>query len=189
MANADLSADDVRSQFTYDAATGHLYRLGQSHPSGRMSSNGYRQICVNGRRYVAHRLAWLYVYGEWPKMQLDHINQNRDDNRIENLREVTNKQNGENVRIHSHNITGRRGVSFIRSRMAWQADIKHYGKTKYLGTFDNIIDAVAARMRAERELFTHAPNYSQDSPHGRESRVHTRVQVPASGIMCLFADV
>lgn len=174
MANANLSADVVRLFFRYDPLTGVLRRYDQENPTGRLTTNGYRQVWFDGRRYMAHRLVWLYVHGEWPKMQLDHINQNRDDNRIENLREVTNKQNGENVRIHSHNITGRRGVSWRKSSQSWQADIKHHGKTIYLGTFDNIVDAVAARMRAERELFTHAPVYSSDSPHGRESLINTK---------------
>lgn len=181
MANADISADVLRIYFKYDPATGFLYRFGERTPSGRIATNGYRQIFFQGKRYMAHRLAWLYVYGEWPKLQIDHINQCRDDNRIDNLREVTNKQNGENVRHFSHNTSGRRGVSWAKAKGQWQADIKHHGKTYYLGSFDNIIDAVAARMKAEKELFTHAPDYSRNYARPPETREKPRGSTPAPG--------
>lgn len=154
MADADINAFVLRSLFHYDRETGKFYRNGQNKESGRLATKGYRQISVNGTRYMAHRLAWLYVYGEWPENQIDHINQNKDDNRIENLRVVTNKQNSENVTIWKHNKTGRRGVRFRHNRFF--AEIIHYQKTYNLGWFDNIVDAVAARIRAERELYTHS---------------------------------
>lgn len=181
MAKADLSADVLRIYFRYDPTTGFLYRFGERTPSGRIATNGYRQIFFQGRRYMAHRLAWLYVYGEWPALQIDHINQCRDDNRIENLRQVTNKQNGENVRHFSHNVTGRRGVSWVKRLQEWQADIKHHGKSIYLGRFDNIVDAVACRMRAERELFTHAPDYSQNYARTPAARENPRGSLRAPG--------
>lgn len=162
MADADLSAAILRLQFSYDPDTGAFVRRGESDPSGRLTTKGYRQIFVQGKRHMAHRLAWLYIYGEWPSRQLDHWNQLKDDNRINNLRLSDNQTNQENVEQWSHNRSGRRGVSVTKTGM-FRADIKVNGKTRALGSFDNIIDAVAARMRAERETFRmieYAPNYS-----------------------------
>ena len=157
MATHDLTADALRTVFTYCPETGHFTRRGESLPSGRIATQGYRQIFLLGRRYMAHRLAWLYIYGEWPIDQIDHINQCKDDNRIQNLRVVNRKQNAENVTMFSHNTSGRRGVCWNERVGRWQADIRHHKQSIYLGRFDTIIDAVAARMRAERELFTHTP--------------------------------
>ena len=161
MAESDINADILRMELTYNPQTGVFTRRnnprGDANKAvGRIATKGYRQISVWGKRYVAHRLAWLYIHGEWPQGQLDHINRNKDDNRIENLRVVTNKQNQENVVRWAHNKSGRRGVRFDTGRGKWVAEMKHYGKKHTLGWFDNIIDAVACRMRAEREMFTHS---------------------------------
>lgn len=177
MATTDLSAELLRLQFSYDPETGHFFRRGESAPSGRLTTKGYRQIFVNGKRHMAHRLAWLYVHGEWPSGQLDHRNQIKDDNRVSNLRPANNQTNQENVEIWSHNKSGRRGVSVLACGK-FQADIKINGRSVYLGLFDNIIDAVAARMRAENEAFQmieNAPNYSgithdTDCPSVRHAR-------------------
>ena len=155
MAESDINADLLRMELTYNPQTGVFTRRGDTKVSGRIATKGYRQIMVLGKRYMAHRLAWLYIHGEWPADQLDHINRNKDDNRIENLREVSNKQNQENIPHWSHNTSGRRGVRFLRG--GWIAEIVQHKRKIHLGRFDNIIDAVAARMRAERTIFTHAP--------------------------------
>lgn len=159
---SDINLEIFRLEFRYDIDTGFFYRRGSSEPSGRLTTKGYRQVCVQGKRYMAHRLAWLYVHGEWPAGQLDHRNQVKDDNWLGNLRLSDNQTNQENVEQWSHNRSGRRGVSLLRTGK-FRADIKVNGKTKSLGIFDNIVDAVAARMSAERELFRmieYAPNYS-----------------------------
>jgi hypothetical protein len=164
MAIADLTAEVLRAHFTYYPETGDFIRLGESRPSGRIATQGYRQIALRGSRYMAHRLAWLYIHGEWPADQIDHINQNKDDNRIANLRVVNCKQNAENITMFKNNNSGRRGVCWKERTGRWQADIRNHKQSIYLGSFTTIIDAVAARMRAERELFTHSPttqNFTQ----------------------------
>lgn len=159
MVDHDLSARTLRFYFSYNPDTGVFTRRGQTKQSGRIATKGYRQIALVGTRFMAHRLAWLYVHGEWPKDQIDHINQNKDDNRIVNLRQATNKQNQENIAQWSKNTSGRRGVRFTRG--AWIAEIKQFKKNLHLGSFDTIIDAVAARIKAERELFTHSSHYAK----------------------------
>lgn len=164
-----MTAEELRIAFKYEPSTGFLYRLGDTEPAGRIATKGYRQIAYKGKRYMAHRMVWMYFNGDWPEDQLDHINQQKDDNRIENLRQVTNRQNFENVTQWAHNKSGRRGVSFTKDR--YQAEIKVKKKTIHLGVYDNIIDAVAARMRGEREYFTlleYAPVYASIT-HGNNS--------------------
>jgi len=158
-----LTQEQAKQRVLYDKETGLFHRLAEVKPLGRVATNGYLQICVNGKRYMAHRLAWLITYGEWPDGQLDHINQDKLDNRIANLRVVTNKQNGENVRIFKHNKSGFRGVS-KRADGKWIADIKQHGKTIHLGVFSCVFDAARARAEAEKVYFTHAPDYPQISP-------------------------
>lgn len=187
MATADLSAAILRMNLNYDRNTGLFHRPGYSKPPGRLTTKGYRQISINGQRYMAHRLAWLYVHGVWPADQLDHINGLKDDNRIANLREVSNKQNGENVRMFKHNTSGRKGVSWIKREGMWMADIKHHKRTIYLGRFHSIIDAVAARIRAEQKYFTHSPDYPQDSPTPSEAapslEVRLRPRAPKTDVV------
>lgn len=173
MAESDLSAAVVRRLLSYNPATG-LFTKQHPGPVGRISTKGYRQIQVNGVRAMAHRLAWLYVHGEWPDGQIDHINQDKDDNRIANLRVVSNKQNAENITMFSSNTSGRRGVRWHPKTGRWVAEIKHHKRNQHLGTFGTIVDAVAARMRAERELFTHTPDYSRNYACARKSLMRNR---------------
>jgi len=149
-----LTQKQLRSNLSYDPQTGLFTRIGGPGKVGRVATKGYLQISVVGKRYMAHRMAWLYVHGEWPSGQIDHINQDKTDNRIANLRVVTNKQNQENVTNWSHNKSGRRGVRFKSGK--WIAEIIQHKKKVHLGTFDTIIDAVEARIAAEKFIFTHS---------------------------------
>lgn len=158
MAEADLNAGVLRARLSYNPETGIFCRL--RYPKsvvGRIATKGYRQIMVKGTRAMAHRLAWLYVHGEWPQGQIDHINQCKDDNRICNLRVVSNKQNSENITLFKHNTSGHRGVRWNPHCGKWIAEIKHQKRSLHLGVFDNMQDAVTARIQAEGEVFTHAP--------------------------------
>lgn len=130
----------------------------QMHPgdkAGTLNASGYILICINGIRYKAHRLAWFYHYGEWPSdeaPQIDHINGNKADNRISNLRCATRVKNSRNHKGRSTNTSGCTGVSFKKSNGKWQAVIGDgHGKYKLLGYFLNYEDAVNARKQAEKE--------------------------------------
>ena len=153
----ELTAEYLRSVLHYSPETGiftrkistaHRVKVGDA--AGCPGGGGYLRIQLQGRRYKAHRLAWLYVYGEWPKDQLDHTNRIRTDNRIANLREVTNKQNGQNRSKPSNNTSGHPGVSWNKRISKWQAQIKHNYKDVYLGCFATIEEALSARKAAEK---------------------------------------
>jgi hypothetical protein len=110
---------------------------------------GYIIIGLGNRRYMAHRLAWLYVHGEWPEQDLDHINRDKSDNRMANLRPATRLQNMQNVAKHKHNTSGVKGVCWHSQRNKWRAQINVLYRQKYLGLFDTFEAAVAARAAAE----------------------------------------
>lgn len=110
---------------------------------GYDNSTGYMRTMFNKKRYKTHRLIWIYHYGDISSnMQIDHINGNRIDNRIENLRVVNNQKNS----FNSHNT---KGYSIKNGK--YQAEIKINGKSKYLGLFSNEIDARNAYLDAKRK--------------------------------------
>lgn len=117
--------------------------------------NGYFVIRFKGRKYMAHILAWLYHYGEWPSGEIDHINHNRLDNRISNLRVVSRAENGRNQSICSRNKSGVCGVYMNKSMGKWHAQIRVDGKAIHIGYFDDINDAAAARKKAEEKYGFH----------------------------------
>lgn len=144
MANeSNLTADTLRQLLSYDATTGVFYWNIQKGPrkagerAGRISSSdGYVYICINYVSYCAHRLVWLYVKGEWPSMFVDHINNNRSDNRIDNLRQATHAQNMSNRPRNSNNKTGIKGVSYEERYRKYRAVIRVNYKQKFLGYYD-----------------------------------------------------
>lgn len=149
----------LKSLYTYDPLTGY-FRLTSSrggHPAGKaagtMSNHGYLIIGVDRVRHPAHRLAWLYVHGYWPPAYIDHINRNRADNRIANLRMATQSQNNVNSAIRSDNSTGHKGVVFDAGRGRFRAYIVQKGKQKHLGRFRLFEDACSAYDRAASEMF------------------------------------
>ena len=158
----DITAEYLRSILHYDPATGIFTRkIGSANQvkvgdaTGSQNGKGYLNIKLQSRPFQAHRLAWLYVYGEWPEDQLDHINRNRSDNRISNLREVTNKQNHQNASKRSDNTSGHPGVSWYKQRSEWRAQITHNYKHIHLGYFNTIEEAVAARKAGELKYWGH----------------------------------
>lgn len=160
MAAANLTADRLRELLHYDPETGLFANNGTRHgvargsPTGTLdASNGYVKIGVCGRRYYAHRLAWFYVYGEWPENDIDHLNGVRSDNRIANLRAATRALNMQNLRRANENSSsGLLGVERIGNRGFWCARIGVFGKRVYLGCFNNPEDAHQAYLEAKRRL-------------------------------------
>jgi len=153
----ELTAEYLRSILHYDQETGiFTWKVSPSTKvkvgdvAGSPDGHGYLQIGIQSRPHKAHRLAWLYVYGSWPKDQIDHINRKRSDNRIYNLREVTNKQNGQNAGKYSHNTSGHPGVSWHKRDSRWVAQIMHNQKQIHLGYFASLEEAIAARKAAEK---------------------------------------
>ena len=128
-----LTADRLREILDYDPETGIFLRDGKI--AGTLNGLKYRQMKIEGSLYLVHRLAWLFVYGDWPSRQIDHINGIKDDNRISNLRLATGSENLRNRPKPRNNTSGYKGVSWINHYQKWQATIKFDGKNKFLGRF------------------------------------------------------
>ena len=130
-------------------------------PAGRTALNGYVVILVDKRWYLAHRLAWMFEYGRWPKEDIDHINRDRADNRIANLRGATRTQNNGNTKLHRHNTSGVKGVCWATREKRWLAQVQFNGKCKSGGRFKSFDEACAARRKLAANLFG---DFASDSP-------------------------
>lgn len=153
----NITLAQVRELLRYEPESGHFFwvaghgagRNPDHLPSGGLSSKGYWRLKVGKKLLYAHRLAWFYVHGEWPKGQIDHINGNRTDNRIENLRCVSTTTNAENKRsANKNNKTGLLGT--CPDRGLFKACLKVNGKTINLGRFATPEEAQAAYIAAKR---------------------------------------
>lgn len=159
MAAANLTAERLRELLHYDPETGvftnrtNRQRARAGTVAGAIVSNGYRGITLEYYPFMAHRLVWLYVYGRWPAGTIDHINGDRADNRLENLRDVSHAENMQNLRGPvSRNKSGFLGVSQLRRNGKWAAFIKLNGKSRNLGSYDTPEDASRAYLIAKRRL-------------------------------------
>ena len=152
-----ISAEYVRDVFNYNPDTGKFYwrkkvaqRVYIGDYAGSKHHSGYLTICVLGKSYRAHRLAWLYYYGDPIPQYIDHINGIKDDNRIKNLRAVTAQLNAQNRRkAQKGSASGLLGVA--RNGNNWQAYIRVNGKPTYLGTFKTPEEAHQAYVQAKRK--------------------------------------
>ena len=156
-----LSAQRLKELLHYDADTGQFTRLtekgGLQHRRvgtiKKQERYAYLIIGVDYKTYRAHRLAWLYIYGEWPSGQIDHINGDKADNRISNLRVATDSQNKQNARkARSDSKSGLIGATWYSRSNKWRAAIQVDGKKKHLGYFDEAEEAHAVYIEAKRIL-------------------------------------
>lgn len=125
--------------------------------AGGVYGNGYRYINIEPKAYLAHRLAWLIIYGEWPKSGMDHINGEKDDNRIVNLRLANQSQNLQNQKLSNKNTSGFSGVVWHKQRGRWAAQINKDNKKISLGLYDTKEEAYAAFLAGKRKHHTFNP--------------------------------
>jgi hypothetical protein len=158
-----LTADRLRELVDYNKDTGvFTWRLSRKRArlgakAGYTRGDGYVFIRIDKRLYRAHRLAWLWVYGEFPAIEVDHINRNPSDNSLANLREVNSSQNKQNTSIRRDNRSGYKGVYRHSQTGRWVAQIAINGAAKHLGCFASPEDASAAYNNAASNLHTHNP--------------------------------
>lgn len=143
-----LHYDPIIGRWTWRITRGRLAPAGSN--AGFRDKSGYVVIRVDRKLYRAHRLAWLYVTGKWPKDQIDHINGDRSDNRFRNLREATGFQNRANSRKRKDNTSGYKGVHWRQDANKWRARIHSNGKCVYLGYFSSKEGAHAAYISASK---------------------------------------
>lgn len=121
--------------------------------AGKTNHNGYQMIGFGYRQYQAHRLAWIYEYGEWPRGQIDHINGIKTDNRISNLRVVDTRGNSINRKVHRSGKLP--GAHFDKRHNRWQALISINGKNTHIGMFATDKEAARAYSQALANLSKH----------------------------------
>ena len=150
--------------FRYDYETGVLYwrwrvnnRVPKTLEAGAQNkSNGYLYVKVHGRRYLVHRVVMLMCYGFCGEgLDVDHINHVRNDNRLVNLRFVTRRENQRNQSLGSKNTSGVTGVCFLKARKKYMAQIRVDGENIFLGRFETLEEAAAARAEANLKFNFH----------------------------------
>lgn len=160
MAAPHVTVARLRELLEYNHETGDFVRMtripGVCRPgdiAGTIDTKGYVNIVIDGRRYKAHRLAWLYVHGEWPASQIDHVNMIKSDNRFENLRPATQSQNQGNTGVRKTNTSGFKGVFFKKSHSKWCALAHRNGSRWHIGYFRTPEEAHSAYVAASAELY------------------------------------
>jgi len=158
----DISIERLRQMLTYDPETGVLTWRHRPEgpanwnaryagkPAGGLDARGYMRIRIGKRNYFSHRVAWAIHHDRWPRHTIDHINGDKVDNRISNLRDVPQLVNLRNQKMNSNNASGHNGVHWHKRDRRWLAYISVNGKQRRLGYFTDLDDAVAARRAAER---------------------------------------
>jgi len=155
-----ITAEELRALVHYDPETGEMtWRVARSNntwagkPVGTVDANGYARVEILTRRYLVHRLAWLYVHGRWPNSVIDHINGVGTDNRLANLREATVSQNAINATYRRKGKTLPQGVGLDRRTGRYTARLYHNRISYFLGTFETVDEARAAYLALAKEKF------------------------------------
>lgn len=151
----NITSEQLRELFDYNEKNGVLLwkeipKTSQSKSwlAGCVMNDAYIVIGINGKSYLAHRLIWAYVTGEWPEY-IDHIDHNGLNNRFNNLREVTHGENIKNLSRAKNNKSGVTGLWLDKRYSVWTARINVNKKNVNLGSFKDKFEAICARKSAE----------------------------------------
>ena len=153
----DLTAEFLRSVLDYNPETGVFtwkvdrQRVKKGTIAGNIYASGHMRIRVDGRSYYAHRLAWLFYYGEWPKGPLDHKDRDPANNAISNLRECTFSENRQNSTRSRGSTSKYQGVTWHKRANKWVAGIRVNKKSIHLGYFDDELEAANAYREAKEK--------------------------------------
>lgn len=153
-----ITQEELKRLHHYDPETGDFICLTRNPKrrvgdlAGTINKNGYRVISFGPKKYAAHRLVWLYVYGRWPTQEIDHINGVRTDNRLCNLREATRRQNLANMALKKSSQSGYKGVALDKRCNKYYATIRWMGKVIWLGYGPSALEAHEIYLRAAAQL-------------------------------------
>lgn len=157
--NRQLTPERVKDLLEYNPDTGVLFwRVNRSTVKAGMragwlnKTTGYILVHIDGRAYQAHRIIWTIVYGRWPQEQIDHINRDRADNRLANLRGASIAENAQNKSLYKNNASGYSGIGWHKQTQKWHVRLYISGKTKSLGLFKTLEDAISTREIAKTRI-------------------------------------
>ena len=178
----ELTQEILQEYFDYDPITGHLTWRTKKHSrkvivgnrAGSISTkNRHRVLRFMGQLYAEHRVIWLHYYGKWPQGHIDHINHDEQDNRIENLRDVTQAENNMNNSKRKDNSTGYTGVwvNKLNSRKKYMAELNLRGQRLHYSSHYTLEEAIEARKKAEKDFGFH-------SNHGMEKPLESSTTIP-----------
>lgn len=170
---SELTQDTLKTVLRYDQETGQFFWISgtcKNKMAGNLEGNGYVRINFGGKKYQAHRLAWLYMTGMWPTDMIDHVDGVRSNNRWSNLRPANRVENMRNSRRYSTNTSGYKGVSKMRNTTSkqWVAQCRVNKKSVCLGFFKTAEEAAAAYNTFAAETF---------GPYFRGNTIEDRVGV------------
>jgi hypothetical protein len=148
----EITLEVLKALLRYDPADGAFYRQDGTR-AGTKRRDGYRQIVIGGRQYLEHRLAWFHETGDWPPHSVDHIDRDRSNNRIANLRPATQSQNGANSKLRADSTSGLKGVTWDKANNKWVAHVMVGRRAKKLGRFKTKEEAHAVYLKAAAEIF------------------------------------
>lgn len=170
--------EEILRKLRYDRESGYLFWKEIKNPStknekiyngrfsnkktGWLNSRGYLKINIYKKSLLGHRIIWFLEYGSWPSKDLDHIDGNPSNNKLDNLREVTKSENLRNCKRRQDNTSGITGVHYNKRQNQWTACVVLKGKKKHLGTFETKEEAINARDLANKDNKFH-------NNHGRQS--------------------
>lgn len=159
--------EELRATFEYHT-DGYLIRKRTGKPCGQHSNrpDGRAEVNVNGRMLRAHRVIYAIIHGEMPEGEVDHIDQNPMNNRIENLRDVSTAENQHNSKKRKDNSSGFTGVHWYARCQKWRAEIRVNSRLIFLGYFENFEDAVEARKEAKIRYHPSSPEAQKYANEG-----------------------
>lgn len=176
-----LEYDPNTGEFTWAKRLSNRAIVGKRAGWRNPAKDSYIRISIEGRTYLAHRLAWMYCYGSLPEKYLDHIDGNPENNRIDNLRECNQSENNQNARRRVDNTSGHVGVVAFRGK--WKAEICLNREVSGLGVFDTKAEAIAAYLGAKRVLHRFQPTPINAEPRKPTLFDKRRQQIDVSKIL------
>jgi len=175
---SELTQEYLKEILKYDPETGIFTRLKSTSnrikigdKAGTESSEGYLVICIDYKSYYAHRLAYFYMEGHWPKSEMDHTDHIRDNNIWSNLRACTSSNNLANRPKYRNNTSGFKGVTWHEALKKWRARIGYKNKYIHLGLFNCKVEAAKTYNEKALELFGEFAYQNEIGTIGAESFV------------------
>lgn len=154
-----ISQEELHKILEYEPLTGHFrwkvakgYKIKVGSIAGSPTGRGYIRIVIDNKKYMSHRLAWLYTFGEWPPKFIDHVNGDKSDNSLTNLRVATRSENGYNTTTPKNNTSGIKGVHWHVGEEKWRGRMNVDGIEVQVGKWDNLEEAALAMEKARKDL-------------------------------------